>query len=342
METREEGQICDATQLDQNRFNIWSTIGIQFSVTAAPLAIVSYTTLITGVGGSPFYFWGFLVAAIGQILVAVSLAELASAYPHTSGQIFWTATLSSRQQAPFLSYFNGIMTTFGWTFAASGNAVFAAEFFASFGQLVSEAYKPTSWQIFLLGLASIIVALLLNTLLIKCLPGLTIFMVVFLNVAALFICITLLAVVQPRASANTAFLDVVNETGWSSEGLVFFLGLLPGMMTVCLFDTAAHMAEELPHPERQVPIVMITNSILSALGGLLMVICLIFCTTHPENLLQPLAGMPIIQICWDALPSTAFVVVICLIYCFMTLNGLVSIITGCSRSWWLTDAKSAI
>lgn len=159
-------------------------------------------------------------------------------------------------------------------------------------------------------------------------------MVVFLNVAALFICISLLAVVQPKASAKTAFLDVVNETGWSSDGLVFFLGLLPGMMTVCLFDTAAHMAEELPHPERQVPIVMIANSILSTLGGLLMVICLIFCTTHPENLLQPLAGMPIIQICWDALPSTAFVVVICLIYCIMTLNGLVSIITGCSRVIW--------
>jgi hypothetical protein len=56
METREEGQMFEATQLDQNRFNIWSTIGIQFSVIAAPLAIVSYTTLITGVGGSPFYF----------------------------------------------------------------------------------------------------------------------------------------------------------------------------------------------------------------------------------------------------------------------------------------------
>ncbi|KAJ5376424.1 hypothetical protein N7509_013310 [Penicillium cosmopolitanum] len=86
METREEGQIFETTQLDRNRFNIWSTIGIQFSVIAPPLAIASYTTLITGVGGSAFYFWGFLVAAIGQTLVAISLAELASAYPHTSGK----------------------------------------------------------------------------------------------------------------------------------------------------------------------------------------------------------------------------------------------------------------
>jgi amino acid transporter len=154
-------------------------------------------------------------------------------------------------------------------------------------------------------------------------------MVVFLNIAALFICITLLAVVHPKASAKTAFIDVVNATGWSSDGLVFFLGLLPGMMTVCLFDTAAHMAEELPQPERQVPIVMLANAILSATGSLIMVTSLIFCTTHPENLLQPLAGMPILQICWDALPSKAFVIVVCLIYWVMSLNGLISIITGC-------------
>jgi hypothetical protein len=86
VETRREGQIYEMTQLDRNRFNLWSTIGIQFSVTAAPLGIAGYTTLITGVGGSPFYFWGFLVAVIGQLLVAVSLAELSSAYPHTSGE----------------------------------------------------------------------------------------------------------------------------------------------------------------------------------------------------------------------------------------------------------------
>lgn len=87
VETRGEGQVYEVTQLDKNRFNLWSTIGIQFPVTAAPLGIAGYTTLITGVGGSPFYFWGFLVAVIGQLLIALSLAELSSAYPHVSGKV---------------------------------------------------------------------------------------------------------------------------------------------------------------------------------------------------------------------------------------------------------------
>ncbi|KAJ5378201.1 amino acid transporter [Penicillium cataractarum] len=202
VETRREGQMCEVTQLNNNRFNLWSTIGIQFSVTAAPLGIAGYTTLITGVGGSPFYFWGFLVAVIGQLLVALSLAELSSAYPHTSGQIYWTAILSPPQYARFLSYLNGAMTTFGWIFASAGTAVFAADFIASFGQLVSDTYEPTSWQIFLLVITVLIVAFILNTLLIT-----------------LFICIALLATVHPKASAKSAFMDVVNETGWSSDGL---------------------------------------------------------------------------------------------------------------------------
>jgi amino acid transporter len=60
-------------------------IGIQFAVAAPPLAIPSYTVLIVGAGGSPFFFWAFLLAAAGRMSIAFSLAELASAYPDASG-----------------------------------------------------------------------------------------------------------------------------------------------------------------------------------------------------------------------------------------------------------------
>lgn len=88
IETQHEGQVADGI-LDRSRFSIWSTIGIQFSVTAAPLAIPSYTVMIAGAGGSPFFFWAYLTAALGQMLVAISLAELASAYPAHLVSMFW-------------------------------------------------------------------------------------------------------------------------------------------------------------------------------------------------------------------------------------------------------------
>ncbi|KAL4769299.1 amino acid/polyamine transporter I [Aspergillus nidulans var. acristatus] len=333
-ETQHEGQVAES-RLEQTRFSLWSTIGIQFAVATPPLAIPSYTVLIVGAGGSPFFFWAFLLAAVGQMLIAFSLAELASAYPDASGQVYWTAAaVRSPRWKAFLSYLSGAMAFFGWIFACGGGAVLTAHFVTGLGVLISETYSPSTWQIYLLVLAAFLCAVLFNTLLIQTLPAISIFMIVFLNAAALFIFITLLAKTHPKASAETAFLDVLNETGWDSDGVVFFLSIMPGLLTICLFDTAAHMAEELPQPERQVPIVMLANAGLAVVSALIMVIALIFCTTHPENLTAPLAGLPILQICWDAWPSKGYVIVICIIYWASMLNALVSMLTGCSRLTW--------
>ena len=75
----------DPVHLDRNRFSVLGAVGIHWSSTASPLAICSTLQLVIGVGGSPFYFWAFIVAACFQFMVALSLAELASVYPHTSG-----------------------------------------------------------------------------------------------------------------------------------------------------------------------------------------------------------------------------------------------------------------
>lgn len=168
-----------------------------------------------------------------------------------------------------------------------GAAVLTSESLTALGVLVNETYIATIWQHYLIVIGVLLFAVLFNTVLIRALPAITTFMVVFLNAAALFIFLTLVIKTNPKASARTAFVDVINETGWESEGVVFFLATLPGLLTISLFDTAAHMAGELPQPERQVPIVMLVNAGLSAISALVMVIGLIFCTTHPENLVEP-------------------------------------------------------
>lgn len=84
----------------KSRFNIWSAIGIGFSITATPLAVGVYLVLILGAGGSPFFFYSFLVAAFGQLLVCLCLAEIASAFPHASGMFLL------EERKVFCSYVN--------------------------------------------------------------------------------------------------------------------------------------------------------------------------------------------------------------------------------------------
>jgi hypothetical protein len=77
-------QIGEGTLLNQS-FNIWSALGLQYSLTSTPLAIGSYLTSVIGVGGSPVFIFGYLFAIACNMCVCVSLAEIAAVYPHTSG-----------------------------------------------------------------------------------------------------------------------------------------------------------------------------------------------------------------------------------------------------------------
>jgi amino acid transporter len=67
-------------------FSLLSAIGVQYSVTGAPIAIGTYLSLTIGLGGSPAYFWGFVFTGFFQLAVCLTMAELASAMPHSSGK----------------------------------------------------------------------------------------------------------------------------------------------------------------------------------------------------------------------------------------------------------------
>lgn len=63
-----------------------------------------------------------LVAGIGNLSFATSLAEFLSAYPTAGGQYHWVAIVSPRAYAPFLAWLSGWITLFGWiAVTASGN-----------------------------------------------------------------------------------------------------------------------------------------------------------------------------------------------------------------------------
>ena len=67
-------------------FRLWQTLGMNFSITAAPIAIGAYLALIIGLGGFPYYVWCYIFAGCFQLILCLTIAEFASAIPHSSGQ----------------------------------------------------------------------------------------------------------------------------------------------------------------------------------------------------------------------------------------------------------------
>src|SRR5690348_4679517 len=79
-----EGPVMGEVQ-PKVHFNLFHTLAINFSITCTPLSIGAYLSLIIGLGGSPFYIWGFLFASVFQLILGLAVAEIASAIPHSSG-----------------------------------------------------------------------------------------------------------------------------------------------------------------------------------------------------------------------------------------------------------------
>ena len=196
------------------------------------------------------------------------------------------------------------------------------------------SWEVQTYQVFLMSLGFAFLGVVLNTWLFNFYPSLTKFMVYFINLSTVYLLVALLVRTHPKASAHTVFIEVINETGWSSNVVVFFLCFLPGGTAVACFDTACHMSEEMDQPERQVPLVMIGGSLLCALSAIPMIVVYLFCTSKPENLLNPIGGQPIFQIFKDGLQSEALLTIAMVIYCIAFFSACPATIATGSRLVW--------
>ena len=134
---------------------------------------------------------------------------------------------------------------------------------------------------------SVFIGLFGQCVLVKLLPLITNISVAVINFGTFFIIITLL-VKSPKQSAEFVFKNIINETGWSSNGVVFFLGMLPSLACVTLFDGAVHLTDEIAQPERNIPLVMVISNTLSGVMAFFAAIVYMFCVVNVDNLSNPL------------------------------------------------------
>ncbi|KAH7007493.1 putative amino acid transporter [Ilyonectria destructans] len=332
------GEVQDV-KLNQN-FNIWSTLGVTFSFVATPLSIGSFLSFSLSAGGSAYFLYGYITAFFFNTLVALSLAEMAGFLPHPSGQIFWTSQLAPPRYARVVSYFDGAFTTLAWILWTAGTWLFATQILMAFIKQCGAAWIQESYQTFLIYTAYGLFALVFNTWGFKLVPFLSKCMIGFINAGSLFILIALVVRSSPKPSARQVFVDVINETGWTSDGLVFLINLLPGVTAINGFDSAAHLAEEVPQPAKHIPRVMIGTVLLCGFSGLPMVIAFLFSITDAEKLLS--SAQPVLQLLYDSLDSMPLFVIGGLIYVGLFTFASGSILTTSSRVWWSFARSGAV
>ena len=135
-----------------------STIDRTWPAAASALSIALQS------GGPVAILWGLAFAGLGQMAVALSLAELCSVYPTNGGQYEWVAVLATPKYQKFLSYVTGwVLTSSWWALAATGPSL-AANLIIALIQLMNENYVFKKWHNFLIFSAIEVLAGLVNAL----------------------------------------------------------------------------------------------------------------------------------------------------------------------------------
>jgi choline transport protein len=243
--------------------------------------------------------------------------------------------LSPSKYSQFLEYLVGWLTISVYWFITTGNALYLAETTVGWAEACNPGFIASQWQIYLASVAWAVLLAAMNLPgLFKLLPHMLSAAVVLINCSWLFIFISLLIRVKPKNSAKVVFVDVNNESGWSSNGVIFFLAILPGLLSVSGFDAVTHITDEVSHPKKEIPQVILGSTGLSAFTGLAMVIMYAFCTVNPDVLVDPYAHQPIINVLQDGLRSEAlFNIAMTAVLGTMFIAGVAGF-TSWNRLYW--------
>lgn len=168
--------------------------------------------------------YGLIVSAIGSGCLALSLAEVCHVYPLSGGQYHWTYLLAPESYRRGLAYFTGWFAAAGWISLVGVASSILANFILSLILYWNPAFTPQNYQIFLLMIAVVTGAFLINAFGVRALPFLDSAAFIWGLAAIVIICITILATAGPNYQpARFVFATYINDTGWPN-GVAFFLG----------------------------------------------------------------------------------------------------------------------
>ena len=117
--------------------------------------------------------------------------------------------------------------------------------------------------------------------------------------------IVVLSVMGSHHDAAFVFTSFQNETGWSSNGVAWCLGLLTTTYGFVGYDAAAHMSEEMKNAARDMPRAMFGSVVVSGILTLPYIIALLFASGDIDSLLSSPTGSPITQLFVNVTGSNA-------------------------------------
>ncbi|RMJ08802.1 hypothetical protein CDV36_011599 [Fusarium kuroshium] len=333
----ENGRVAEVGYVQELKRNFSTTSMLALCVSLMATWEALCSTLAAGLvsGGPVSLIYGAIVASIGSLCSAMSLAELASSIPSAGGQYHFVSHLSSKSTSTMTSWFAGYIMTFGWI-TVTGSAPFLAGTMVQ-GLLVlnyPETYTYERWHGTLMYWAILIGAASICIFCSNILPLIEKASLV-LHVALFFVILIVMCVVSPtKNSAAWVFTSFENNSGWSSDGAAWCIGMLSSCYVLIGYDGATHLSEEMRNPEVGVPYAMIGSVALNSMLGFAFLVAVLFCMGDIQSALATTTGFPIIEIFYNITGHTGAASAMSSAVVLMASLATIPLLASAGRVMW--------
>ncbi|KAL9079936.1 MAG: hypothetical protein Q9157_001228 [Trypethelium eluteriae] len=226
----------------------------------------------------------------------------------------------------------GWLTVAGWTAALASAMNFSTSLIQALAIQSNPSFSPTGWQGTLIYWAVLIFCVSVNTVLSKLLPAIEV-MVLILHVMGFFAILIPLVYLSPTQNSTEIFKTFLNEGGWQSKGLAFFIGLNGNAGAFIGTDGPIHISEEVKNAAKNVPRSMVYSVILNGFLGLGILVAFLICADF-EAAATRHAAVPFVPVLAAALGSNAGASVMTAIILILTIFAGVGVLASASRMTW--------
>ncbi|KAJ3075708.1 hypothetical protein HDU98_007100 [Podochytrium sp. JEL0797] len=303
-------------------FGSLSTLSFAFSIMGVAATIPSTFDAAMLSGGPVAVIWTWAIGSVLCMTIALSIAEIISAYPISGGMYTASKFVTPKEKVPLVSWTVGWLNTLGQIAGFASTDFACARMVAAVGTLATDGdYQATPGVIVGIFMGIITLHGIINTSSTRFMAIMTKYFV-FINVGtALAIIIALFATVkdEQKLSAHDVFFLVQNQSGWSSDSISIMLGLLSVCWTMTDYDATGHIAEETHRASIRGPVSIIAAVTGTGILGLVLNIAFVACS---NNIALPGAtGLSTVEILLNNVGKTgAIVFLVCIILVTNTIG----------------------
>ncbi|OLN97360.1 Choline transport protein 4 [Colletotrichum chlorophyti] len=322
-------------ELERN-FNLLSLAGVGLVVGNVWPAIGGSILVAIFNGGPPGVLYEFIAVSVCYWTVAASIAELASAIPSSAGVYHWASVTPGRRWGRAVGFLAGWWNYLAWILGAASMASIFGNTVVQMYALNHAGFEARPWHVFVVYIIATWFACAMVCLANGAMPRINDFGV-FAILAGFLITVIVVAVMPgrdgrpPHASSSFVWSEWTADIGYPN-GFVFVAGMLNGAFSVGAVDATTHLAEEIPNPQRNVPIAIGLQLSIGFVTGFCYLVTVMYAINDYDALFD--SPYPIAEIYRQATGSAAGatgLLALVLICIGLTLMGLY---ITCGRTLW--------